>query len=81
VVELGLPRLAPLWIEPWRRGTLDSIIATLGVRVGGRWTAPLVAVIDVEGKVVAQWQGHTDPDRVLAAVAGASPGAARTAQR
>lgn len=65
--DRGLPPLAPTWLEPWPSGALDSTMAELGVRVGKTWTIPLVAVIDPEGKVVAQWQGETDYEPIIAA--------------
>ena len=65
--ERGMPRLAPLWLEPWPSGTLDSTMGTLGVQVGKRWTSPLAVVIDSTGRIVAQWQGQTASGPVIAA--------------
>lgn len=65
--EEGRPRLPPLWLTPWRSGVLDSTMATVGVRVGQRWTAPLVAVIDPTGHVRGQGQGVRDVGLVIAA--------------
>ncbi len=65
--ERGLPLLAPLWLEPWRSGTLDSTMGELGVRVGDRWHVPLVAVVDSRGGIIAQWQGETASAPVIAA--------------
>ena len=50
-----------------KSGTLDSSMAGLGIRVGATWRIPLVAVVDLDGRVVAQWQGRTDPRPVMAA--------------
>jgi hypothetical protein len=65
--EWGVPRLAPFWLEPWKPGALDSTMATLGVRVGATWSVPLVAVIDPDGRVIAQWQGETVAQPIIAA--------------
>ena len=66
-LDLGMPRLAPLWVEPWPSGTLDSTMGTLGIRVGRRWSSPLAVVFDSTGKVVAQWQGQYASGPVIAA--------------
>lgn len=48
-------------------------MATVGIRVGATWTIPLVAVVDPRGRVVAQWQGVTDPMQVISAGRAALP--------
>jgi hypothetical protein len=65
--NLGMPQLAPLWLEPWPSGTLDSTMSTLGVRVGRQWSSPLAVVFDSTGRVVAQWQGQYASGPVIAA--------------
>jgi len=65
--ERGNPRLAPLWLEPWPSGTLDSTMGTLGVQVGKQWTSPLAVVFDSTGRVVAQWQGQLASGPVIVA--------------
>jgi hypothetical protein len=46
---------------------LDRAMAGLGVRVGDQWSPPLVAVIDPNGTVTAQWQGEMNYQQLLAA--------------
>jgi hypothetical protein len=42
-------------------------MAELGVRVGDPWSPPLVAVIDPNGKVAAQWQREMNYEDILTA--------------
>ena len=42
-------------------------MATLGVHMGAKWRVPLVAVIDPQGRVIAQWQGEKAAEPVIAA--------------
>lgn len=48
------------WVEPWEPGTLDSAMRPIGINIGKSFYMPLVAVLDGNGKVVAQWQGLQD---------------------
>lgn len=74
----GFPRRhdAPfpaLQLYPWRSGLLDATMGELGIRVGTRWSPPLVAVLDRDGRVVWQAQGVTDWEAVAATAAGLVP--------
>jgi uncharacterized protein len=53
-------------IYQWRPGLLDSTFGALGIEVGRSWAAPLVAVRDRTGRVVAQGQRVTDWAAVIA---------------
>lgn len=55
-------------IYRWRPGLLDSTFGALGIEIGRSWAAPLVAVRDRSGRIVAQGQGVADWSAVIAEV-------------
>ena len=62
----GVTGIVPLWLAPWGAGALRGGLASLGIRIEDTWTIPLVAVVDPGGKVIARWEGETDPSPVIA---------------
>ncbi len=50
----------PLYLRAWPPGQLDAALSPLGIRVGRRWTPPLVAVRDANNFIVLQGDGMTD---------------------
>jgi len=66
----GLP--APFSTQPIRSyapGELDRAMATVGIQVGSTFLQPLVAVLDSEGRLVAEWQGLTSVGPIQQVVA------------
>ena len=59
-------RFPAVHIYQWRPGLLDSTFRALDIEVGRSWAAPLVAVRDRAGRVVAQGQRVTDWSAVIA---------------
>jgi hypothetical protein len=57
-----------LRILPWESGQLGAGMRTIGISVGTVWAAPLVAVIDRDGRVIAQGQHVGDPRDFEAAI-------------
>jgi thiol-disulfide isomerase/thioredoxin len=56
------------WVEPWSPGQLDGSMKPLGIQIGKSFLIPLVAVLDSNGRVVAQWQGLRDVSQVRTAL-------------
>lgn len=57
-------------LERWEPGELDGTLASVGLRLGARWTQPFVAVVGEGGAVLGQWDGVQDlrpVERALAA--------------
>ena len=56
------------WVEPWSPGQLDASMKPMGIQIGKSFLIPLVAVLDSNGRVVAQWQGLRDISQVRSAL-------------
>ena len=65
-------RFPAVHLYHWRLGLLGSTLGELRIRIGDTWSTPLVAVRDREGRVVAQTEGVSDWDAVLAQVRSAA---------
>jgi len=59
------------WVAPWEPGRLDASMGPIGIRIGQTLRLPLVAVINPEGQVIAQWQGLQDISQVAKALGSA----------
>jgi hypothetical protein len=61
---------APVYLRRWPAGALDRAMAPLGIHIGTTWTPHLIAVLDAEGRVVAQGQAVQDVARFECALDG-----------
>ena len=53
-------------LYPWLDGQFTHVMEPLGIRIGSTWRTPLVALVDRDGRLLAQAQG----------IAGQGPGLA-----
>lgn len=58
----------PLALKPWADGQLSRAFQPLGIEIGSRWTMPLIALRDRDGRVVRKTEGVTDLSRLGAAL-------------
>jgi hypothetical protein len=55
-------------LRRWQPGELTKAMTPLGIVVPPQFTLPLVAVIDSEGRVAAEWQGITSIEPIAGVV-------------